>query len=294
MGKLFSCSMTSLCYAITCTLTPFDLGIIPDMNPYFPDDTYHTPPDTPRRWLDRLALGSRLYLHTHFIWEIIKARWLVGRHRYDRAAWGETSYAIFKMIEGCNGRFHISGLDKIRELESPVVFVSNHMSSLEGNIFGCLLPIHQEISFVIKESLTRYPVFGPVVRARNPITVGRSNPREDLQKVLQEGVSMLQNGRSVLLFPQHTRTATFMPAEFNSLGIKLAKRASVAVVPIAVKTDFMQNGRYLRDFGPLDRRQPIHIAFGEPFPIQNSKVAHHRVVDFIQGNLHIWQNTSAS
>ena len=260
------------------------------MNPYFPHNTYHTPQDKPRRWLDRLALGSRVYLHTHFIWEIIKARWLVGQGQYNRVAWAATSYEIFKMAEGSGGRFRVTGLDNVRDLETAVVFVSNHMSSLEGNIFGCLLPLHQEISFVVKESLTRYPVFGPVVSARDPITVGRTNPREDLQKVLKEGVKKLQGGHSVLLFPQHTRTATFIPSEFNSLGIKLAKRANVPVVPIAVKTDFLINGRYLRDFGPLDRSQPIYLTFGEPFLVDNSKQAHHHVLDFIQRHLKTWQN----
>lgn len=259
------------------------------MNPYFPHDSYHTPADTARHRLDRLTFGSRIYLHTHFIWEIIKARWRVSQKLYDRAAWGATAYAVFKMVEGCSGRFHINGLDNIRHLQRPVVFISNHMSSLEGNIFGCLLPQPQEINFVVKASLTRYPVFGPVIDAREPIMVGRTSPREDLQKVLLEGVDKLNNGRSILLFPQHTRTATFVPSEFNSLGIKLAKRAGVPVVPIAVKTDFLINGRYLRDFGPLDRSQPLHIAFGEPFSVSNSKQAHHHVLNFIQQHLEAWQ-----
>ncbi len=260
------------------------------MNAYFPHDSYDTPPDTPRHWLDRLVLGSRLYLHSHFIWEITRARWLVAQGKYDRAAWAETSYAILKMTEASGGRFHIRGLDNVRDLNKPVVFISNHVSSLEGNIFGCLLPQSQDINFVVKKSLTRYPIFGPVVDAREPITVGRTNPREDLQKVLVEGTQKLQNGRSILLFPQHTRTATFTPSEFNSLGIKLAKRAGVPVVPIAVKTDFLINGRYLRDFGPLDRSKPIYLTFGRPFAIENSKDAHNQVVEFIQQHLELWQS----
>ena len=260
------------------------------MNAYFLDDNYHTPPNTTRHWLDRLLLGSRWALHLQFVWEIIKARRLVALGKYDRLAWAGTSYAVFKMLEQCNGRFHITGLDNIHHLDKPVVFVSNHMSSLEGNVFGCLLPLHQEVSYVIKESLTRYPVFGPVIGSRQPITVGRTNPREDLQKVLVEGVAKLKNGRSIILFPQHTRTPQFVPAEFNSLGVKLASRAGVSVVPVAVKTDFVINGRYLRDFGPLDRCQPIHVAFGRPFAVKNSKQAHQQVIEFIQDHLARWQN----
>jgi 1-acyl-sn-glycerol-3-phosphate acyltransferase len=259
------------------------------MNPYFPHDSYDTPENLPRHWLDKLFWGSRLALHTHFVWEIIKARQLVAQGRYNRSAWAETSFAVFQMIEKCNGRFHITGLNNIRDLAEPVVFVSNHMSSLEGNVLGCLLPHHQEISFVIKASLTRYPVFGPVIGSRQPITVGRTNPREDLQKVLVDGVQKLQNGRSIILFPQHTRTPRFIPAEFNSLGVKLAKRAEVPVVPIAIKTDFWGNGRSLRDFGPLDRKQPIHFAFDEPFRVQNGKIAHHQIIEYVQHHLQIWQ-----
>ncbi|MEZ4591623.1 MAG: lysophospholipid acyltransferase family protein [Chloroflexota bacterium] len=259
------------------------------MKPYFPDDSYHTPDDTPRHWLDRLFLGSRVALHGLFVWEIIKARWLVTRDQYDRAAVAATSYAVFKMAEGSNGRFHITGLDHVRNLTEPAVFVSNHMSSLEGNIFNCLLLPYLDVTYVIKESLAAYPVFGPVMRSRQPITVGRTNPREDLQKVLQDGVELLQNGRSIILFPQHTRTPKFIPAEFNSLGVKLAARAGVPVLPVAVKTDFVQNGRYLRDFGPLDRSKPIHVAFGRPFHVQNSKQAHQESIQFIEQHLQTWQ-----
>ncbi|MCA9917335.1 MAG: 1-acyl-sn-glycerol-3-phosphate acyltransferase [Anaerolineales bacterium] len=259
------------------------------MKLYFPDNSYHTPDDTARHWLDRLFLGSRVALHGLFVWEIIKARWLVAKTRYDRAAVAATSRAIFKMVEGCNGRFHITGLDHIRNLTEPVVFVGNHMSSLEGNIMGCLLLPHLDFTYVIKESLTRYPVFGPVIGSRQPITVGRTNPREDLQKVLQDGVELLKNGRSILLFPQHTRTPEFIPAEFNSLGVKLASRAGVSVLPVAVKTDFLVNGRYLRDFGPLDRQKPICVAFGKPFRVTNSKQAHQEIIQFIEHHLAEWQ-----
>lgn len=262
------------------------------MKPYFTEDSYQTPSNTPRHWLDRLFLGSRMALHGLFIWEIVKARWLVAQNQYDRGAVGATSYAVFKMVEGCNGRFHITGLENVRNLNEPVVFVSNHMSSLEGNIFNCLLLPYLDVTYVIKESLTRYPVFGPVIGSRQPITVGRANPREDLQKVLRDGVDQLKNGRSIILFPQHTRTPEFIPAEFNSLGVKLASRAGVPVLPVAVKTDFLINGRTLRDFGPLDRSKPIHVAFGRPFSVENSKQAHHQVLDFIQQHLKQWQDSS--
>ena len=48
---------------------------------------------------------------------------------------------------------------------------------------------------------------------------------------------------SVLIFPQTTRELFFDPKKFNTLGIKLAKRAKVPVIPIAVKTDAWWHGQ---------------------------------------------------
>ena len=52
--------------------------------------------------------------------------------------------------------------------------------------------------------------------------------------------------------------------------MKLAKKAGVQVVPVAIKTDFWGNGKLIKELGPLDRHKPIHIKFGEPFTIQET------------------------
>jgi peptide chain release factor 2 len=61
--------------------------------------------------------------------------------------------------------------------------------------------------------------------------VTRRHPREDLKQVLTEGAEHLAQGRSVLVFPQATRSTSFDPSTFNTLAVKLAARASVDVVP---------------------------------------------------------------
>ena len=99
---------------------------------------------------------------------------------------------------------------------------------------------------MVKESLLKYPFFGPVLGSREPIVVGRSNPREDLVAVLEGGEARLKQGRSVIVFPQSTRSSVFDPAHFNTIGVKLAKRAGVPVIPVALKTDAWGNGNLQR------------------------------------------------
>jgi 1-acyl-sn-glycerol-3-phosphate acyltransferase len=222
------------------------------------------------------------------------ARILVARGRFDVTEYIKSSLRIIKLIEGCNGRFHITGLNYIRNCTGPIVLISNHMSNIESNTFGAIIRPFIPFTFVVKSSLLKFPIFGPVLNTANPIPVGRENPREDLQFVLKEGVERLQQGISIILFPQSTRSVEFIPEKFNSLGVKLARKAGMSIMPVALKTDFWQNGRsFWRDFGALDRDQPIHIAFGEPFPVTGSgKEAHERVVAFIQYHLEKWTGAS--
>ena len=99
----------------------------------------------------------------------------------------------------------------------------------------------------------------------------------------------LEEGVSVIVFPQATRHLRFQTDQFNSLGIKLAGRAGVQALPVAIKTDFWQPGRLLKDFGPLDRKQEIHIEFGEALDIEgNGRAQHQAVVEFIRTRLVAW------
>ncbi len=261
------------------------------MKPFFNGPSYDTPEDTPRFIGDRLSFNTRWYFVTECIREIFRSRAIALKGLYDRQAWAESSFRVFRFIEGCGGHFHLKGLDILPACPKPVVFVSNHMSTLETFVLPCIIAPFMEVTFVVKESLTRHPLFGPVMRARNPIVVQRDNPREDFQTVMTRGKELLDKGISIVIFPQSTRSPEFIPAEFNSMGIKLARAAGAHIIPVAVKTDFWGNGKYLKDIGPINRKKPIHILFGEPMAIRgNGKEEHKQVIDFIVSNLQLWRD----
>ena len=256
---------------------------------FFTGDSYDTPEDKPRLLLDRLFLNSRWYFVGGHVREIIRTRSIALAGLYDKKVWAESSYRIFKLIEDIGGRFHLRGLESLRSCRKPLVFISNHMSTLETFVFPCIIAPLVKVTFVVKDSLVKHPLFGPIMRSRDPIVVKRENPREDFQTVMAKGKELLDRGTSIIIFPQSTRSAEFVPEEFNSLGIKLAKSAGVQVMPVAVKTDFWGNGKYLKDLGAINRSKPIHIDFGKPFAIQGSgKEEHKQVLDFIISHLQQW------
>lgn len=200
------------------------------------------------------------------------------------------SFNVFKLLEDVGVKFEIAGISNVKKCETPAVFIANHMSTLETFILPLILIPYTPISFVVKQSLVEYPVFGHIMKAVEPITVTRKNPREDLKKVLEEGVKKISHGRSIIVFPQTTRKIIFNSSEFNTIGIKLAKKACVPVVPLALKTDAWKNGRWIKDFGPIDNTKKVHFTFGAPIYVKEKGDEEHRqVIKFIESNLMMWE-----
>jgi 1-acyl-sn-glycerol-3-phosphate acyltransferase len=208
---------------------------------------------------------------------------------YDGDDWANSSLDILRALENVGVLFEITGLDNLKSFEGPAVFIANHMSTLETFILPCIIQPLKPVTFVVKKSLVSTPVFGPIMRSRDPIVVGRINPREDLKAVLNEGAKKIEQGVSIVIFPQSTRSNDFKPDEFNSLGIKLALKAGVPVVPLALKTDAWGKGKIIKDFGPVDKNKKVFFAFGEPMKIKGRGAEEHqKVIDFIQDNLSQW------
>jgi len=240
-----------------------------------------------RSVLGRISPGLVLYSHVFSI--VFRAGAKAKRGRYDDEEWKESSFNTVRGLEAAGVRLDISGLEHLATLEGPCVFIGNHMSTLETFVLPVILLPFKKVTFVVKQSLMDYPVFGHVMRSRDPIAVGRTNPREDLKAVLEGGAERLGKGISLVIFPQTTRVPEFDPKEFNTIGIKLAKRADAPVVPFALKTDAWGNGKLVKDFGRIDPSKTAHFAFGAPLRVQDRGTEEHEeIVKFIRSKLVAW------
>jgi 1-acyl-sn-glycerol-3-phosphate acyltransferase len=193
------------------------------------------------------------------------------------------------VLRACGVDIRIEGLEHVRAEDGPVVFIANHMSTLETFLLPSLIAPIKPVTFVVKESLTTYPIFGHVMRARDPVTVGRVNPREDYAAVMEGGSRRLGGGISMIIFPQAVRSARFEPENFNTLGVKLARRAGVPVQPIALRSDAWGNGRRLKDLGRIDPSLPVRFRFAPPMPVTgNGSAEHEWIVAYIRACLAEW------
>lgn len=253
-------------------------------------DSYHTPANAPRYLADRLLMNTRLVFLLRYIWLVYISRKSARKGTYNTHSWVDTSHAVFTNVERCGGRINITGMNHVRNCATPAIFVSNHMSTLETMIFPGIIQPLKDIAFVVKNELRSHWAFGDVMRSRNPIFLARDNAREDFRIVLDQGSDLLSKGMSIVMFPQSTRRVEFKASEFNSLGTKLAAKTGFPVIPIAIKTDFWEHGKFTKYLGPINRRNPVHIAFGEPVYVHGTgKEEHQQIISFISTHIESWK-----
>jgi 1-acyl-sn-glycerol-3-phosphate acyltransferase len=258
------------------------------MNDFIPYENgeYRSPEKGPSV-LARISPSAAFYADLFRI--VLRSGHRAKQSRYGDYDWAASSFEVLRAIERAGVRIEITGVDNFRNLDGPCVFISNHMSTFETFVLPAIVEPVKDTTFVVKQSLMTYPVFGPVMRSRKPVTVGRENPRDDLTAVMEGGTERLAAGRSIIIFPQTTRTNVFDPKLFNTIGVKLARKASVPVIPVALKTDAWSNGRFLKEFGRIYPSRRAHFCFGEPLVIKSRGTEEHNVIiDFIRRKLEQW------
>ena len=254
---------------------------------------YRTPPGR-EGWL------ARRFPHLFFyplLWKCVAVGAYVAiRGRYDSEFWALNSFQVLRALEYIGCRIHVEGLEHITEVRGPCVFVGNHMSALETLILPGLIEPRKHVTFVVKRSLTTAFAFGHIMRSCDPVVVDRKNPRDDLAAMLTGSEDRLAKGISMIIFPQATRSPNFDREQFNSIGVKVAKRNNVPLIPLALKTDAWACGGKgaLKDYGKIFPDLPVHVRFGKALRVEgNGKEEQEYLCRFIEDSLAEWSGCHA-
>ncbi|MCC5813680.1 MAG: 1-acyl-sn-glycerol-3-phosphate acyltransferase [Leptospira sp.] len=250
---------------------------------------YHSLSKNKEDYLDKIFFRTNFPFWLRYLQIIFRGRSLALKGEFTDRKFFEFSAEFIRILESYGGIFHITGIENVLETEGPVVFAGNHMSVLETFVLPAFIASQKPLTFVVKDSLVTNRMFGAIMKSRDPIALARTNPREDFNKVMTEGLEKLKNNRSVAIFPQATRDRIFKRSEFNSIATKLAKKAGVPLVPIALKTDFWLPGGPVKDLGALNRDRKIHFSIGKPIPAEvPSKESQTILEDYIIDHLKYW------
>lgn len=135
---------------------------------------------------------------------------------------------IFLVKILCGIDYKIIGMEKLPQDGKPYLALANHQSFWENTFMQLIIPKH---SWIIKRELFDIPVFGWGLRTVLPIAVDRSNSRS-VNQILKEGQKKIENGLSIVMFPEATRVKIDKNVKFKPSAAKLAMNTNVPIVLI--------------------------------------------------------------
>ncbi|KJR46439.1 1-acyl-sn-glycerol-3-phosphate acyltransferase [Desulfosporosinus sp. I2] len=115
--------------------------------------------------------------------------------------------------------------------EGSVLFVSNHQGNFDIPIL--LGYIDKPKAFIAKIELLKLPLIRTWMTHLKCVFMDRSDIRQSL-KVINQAASHLKEGYSMVIFPEGTRSKSESLGEFKPGSLKLALKAGVPIVPIAI------------------------------------------------------------
>ncbi len=182
----------------------------------------------------RVYLGSTLFfIYILFSTPIVGVAilggfWLPFATRYKFAdIW--INYLLYMLELCCGLRYEVEGLENVQNDQAAII-LSKHQSAWETIALRQI--IKPQIT-VLKKSLLQIPFGGWALATLKPIAIDRSNQKQALKMLLEQGTARLREGLFVLIFPEGTRVAPGAYKKFNAGGAMLAHKSGFPVIPLA-------------------------------------------------------------
>lgn len=158
---------------------------------------------------------------------------LVMRATPQQAAWCARTarYFLMGMFWLSRIRVVVRGLDNAMNAH-PVLILANHCSHADIIALLRTLPIHSV--FVAKQELFRVPLLAHELRSHGHMAINRANPRKSLT-VLNGIVDQLALGRSVVVFPEGTRSPDGTLQPFHRAVFSVAFKHNIPILPVTIQ-----------------------------------------------------------
>ncbi len=149
----------------------------------------------------------------------------------------------------CGIKFKITGAEILKQTNAPYVAVANHQSFWDNFFMQIIIPRH---SWVIKRELMDIPVFGWGLKIVEPIAVDRSDMLS-VSKILKIGSKNIEEGNSMVIFPEGTRIKVGRDVKYKPSAAKLAKKNKAGMLLIALNSgNVWPKGFWFKKSGTID------------------------------------------
>ncbi len=153
-------------------------------------------------------------------WEEYKA--FVDKQVYD---W------LNPLAEMAEVDFVIEGKEKIPENE-PIIYTPNHAGLFD--IPAVILAAPKPPIFMAKKEIASFPIVKDWMWVMDCVFVDRGNKKK-ARSSLHDAIEMVKNGRSIVVFPEGTRSKNGELGEFKGGAMKIAMETGAKVVPVLLE-----------------------------------------------------------
>ncbi|MBP1676384.1 MAG: phospholipid/glycerol acyltransferase [Bacteroidetes bacterium] len=131
-------------------------------------------------------------------------------------------------------KVRLVGIDKLNPKQSYVI-ACNHQSMYDIFVIYGWLPMY--FKWMMKAELRKIPLVGKACAAAGHIFINRSNAIA-AKHCIEKAEAQLQNGVSVVIFPEGTRTYNGEMGPFKRGAFRIATDLSLPIVPVTLRGCF--------------------------------------------------------
>lgn len=157
-------------------------------------------------------------------------------------------------------RMKVTGLENIEE-GTPYIVVANHRSNIDIMVLTAALPI--PVRFLSKIEVFKFPLLGSAMRRSGMIPLDREMGRRELVFIIRSTRSLVAEGKSLVVFPEGTRSITGEMLPFKTGAVHIAARAGCPILPVAIQG----TGAIWPPQSSLIRRGPVSVKVMPPITL---------------------------
>jgi len=193
------------------------------------------------------AIRSLIYVFLFVSWStfivILNAVFLPFPRSVSQATirvWMYGTMMLLRVVVGL--RYEIRGMERVPE--GPVIFASKHQSAWDTAIYYMF---DKDPAYILKKELLKIPLYGLTLRKAGHIAIDRDGGMSTLKHVLRETRRAIQEKRSVIIFPEGTRTLPGEPRTYQPGVAAIYKDAGVPLIPVALNSgNFWGRSGYMK------------------------------------------------
>ena len=169
---------------------------------------------------------------------------------------------------------HVEGREHLQPRQS-YVFVANHQGPVD--IFLIYGYLGRNFKWMMKKALRKMPLVGVACEKARHIFVDKSGPKA-IKETIDKARATLQNGTSLVVFPEGSRSFTGHMGLFRKGAFQLADELQLPVVPLTIDGSF----DVLTRMAGINfvHRHPMRLVIHKPiFPTSHSPEDIRRTMD---------------